>query len=169
MEGRQRDSIMAGRTIKAVQDVASAFGGFFTAVGFRVRKLGVTLNPTTSATDSTNAVVLDEMTHTFTPKRAENKYQALFQGNFQNIEKKADDGTVSAGIFIDGVLDESTVATAYLGEPPYSQSLQCLWEDVDGLTVAPHTIEVKVWGSEGDEIEAIEDQRQLVVREIEGV
>lgn len=154
------------RIVQGIQDVFSAFGATFVAFAFRVKKTGVTLNPSTTADDPSNAIVLAEMEHTWTPSKAENKYQGFFQGNFQNIEKKASDGTVSAGWFIDDVLQPETVATAYLGEPPYSQQLTC-WLDLDAQTLAEHDADIRVWGSEGDEIECPDTQRLMIFREVE--
>lgn len=124
---------------------------------------GVTLNPSTTVTTSGTAVVIAEMTKTFTPADATNKIEVFFRGAFTSNEK-ADRGGRCA-IFIDGVIEAETQDQDYIFDPVvFSGNMVTKWQGT--LSAASHTITVRMWTS-GDEIIAIENYRSLTVKEID--
>jgi hypothetical protein len=130
---------------------------------FSEYKPGTTSGPTTTATTSGTAPTLAEMTHTFTPDDADNEVEVFFSGSFNNTAKKKDHSAI-CGIFIDGTLAAETVRRTNVAvDEENDGSLSTFWNGK--LTAAPHTVDVRFWGSD-DETEAITIERNFFIKEI---
>ena len=132
--------------------------------------VGTTSGPTTTATTSGTATVIDEMTKTFTPADAANKIDVFFSGTFgESFSNK--DTTARIGIFIDGTLQPSTErAQTVKGSVPTDKlgSMSTQW--IGSLTAASHTITVRFWRDDGGNssvIQAIGVLRNLIIKEID--
>jgi len=126
--------------------------------------IGVTSDPSTTATSSGAAPVISEMTKTFTPASASNKIEVYFSGTFTNTNPASDENARIA-IFIDGAIEPETERRTFVypGDE-YFGNLTTFWQG--SLSASSHTITIRMWGS-GGTTEAEGVLRNLLIREIE--
>jgi hypothetical protein len=123
--------------------------------------IGSTVSPTTTATTSGTAVVIAQMTKTFTPASATNWIDVTFTGAFLSNG----DNNARVGIFIDGVLAAETERRQYVGTvDDWHGNITTRWRGQ--LSVASHTITVRMWTNAGT-LTAIDIARSLIVSEVE--
>jgi len=120
---------------------------------------GVTADPSTTATSSGTAPTIAEMTKTFTPGNASNRIEVVFDGTFENDDKKE---SVFCGIFIDGTLEAETVREGYPKDADEKATLATHWRG--SLSAASHTIDVRMWASD-ETVTATGIRRALSVKE----
>ena len=126
--------------------------------------IGVTSDPSTTATSSGAAPVISEMTKTFTPASASNKIEVYFSGTFTNTNFASDENARIA-IFIDGTIEPETERRTFVypGDE-YFGNLTTFWQG--SLSASSHTITIRMWGS-GGTTEAEGVLRNLLIREIQ--
>jgi len=131
--------------------------------------VGTTLNPETDEDDPDLAVVIAEMTKTFSASAADNKIKVKFKGVFGGAEDKKGkvkkDGARCA-VFLDGTRQEETRASVLADEEEEEGTLVTFWEGEMGDT-SSHTIDIRMWCYDGDGITALEDYRLMTFEEID--
>lgn len=126
---------------------------------------GTTIEPTTSATTSGTAPVLAQMTHTWTPNSANSKAEMFFSGEFMNDDKKNDRGARCA-IFLDSVLQVQTERGSFVAKDDEYHCEMSTFIQVEGLTLVPHTLDVRFWGTDDDTI-GVSNHRAIRFKEFE--
>lgn len=130
---------------------------------------GVTLNQETDEDDSSLAVVISEMTKTFSATSADNKIKVKFKGVFGGAEDKKGkvkkDGARCA-VFLDGTIQEETIGMVLADEEEEIGTITTFWEGSVGDT-SSHTVDVRMWCYDGDGIVSVEDYRNFSFEEID--
>ena len=121
--------------------------------------IGTTDGPTTTVTTEGTAVVIAEMTKTFTPASATNKIEVSFGSSFNN----SGDQAAIVGIFIDGNLEAETETREYANAGVFPGSIHIFWQGTHATS--PMTITVRMWTT-GGTLTATGVLRNMLVKEI---
>lgn len=105
--------------------------------------IGSTSGPTTTVTTSGTAVVIAEMTKTFTPDSTTNKIKVEVSCSFNNTG----DQTAIMGIFIDGVLEAETETREYANAGVFPGSIYTFWQGTHATS--PIIITARMWTTGG--------------------
>jgi len=127
---------------------------------------GTTNNPSSTAANSGAAPDIPEMTKTFTPADADNVIDVFFSGTFHGQDgKKGGDTVAVVGIFIDGTLQTKTERASYCAVLDDEKPVSIMTQWSGSLSVVPHTISVRYWLNDGNEVFASADHRNLIIKE----
>ena len=128
----------------------------------RVSIEGTTLNPSTANSTPASAPLLAEMTYTFTPKKATNLIEIVFNGSFRGDVNGW--RNIRTGIWVNSTLmaDTERRVNGNNNNGRHTSSTT-VWEG--SLPASEQVIEVRFWIVGGDTAVAIENFRTLKVRE----
>lgn len=126
---------------------------------------GTTNNPVTTATSASTAIVLAQMTKTFTPASATNIIKVLFTGTFSS--NSFDDRAANMGVFIDGASAPelgTKRGTRVFDSTLFPGTMSTYWQG--SLSAVSHTITIKFWANAG-QVSGRDTDRSLLVEEVE--
>lgn len=132
---------------------------------------GTTADPTTTAVTSGTAILLAEMTKTFTPATADNEIEAFFSGTFGSDSDATKDSTVHCAFFVDTVLQAKTQrseTTKDIADTDKLATLNLYWKGTHATSSM--TIEVRFWITSTDSnpiAQGIDNRRSLTVKEVD--
>ncbi len=131
--------------------------------------VGSTLNPETDEDDPADAVVVSEMTKTFSASSADNKIKVKFKsvfGGSENKKGKVKKDGARCAVFLDGTIQEETISASLADEEETLGTISTFWEGSMG-DMDSHTLDIRMWCFDGNGVVAIENYRNFSFEEID--